>query len=155
VYTALQTHVVDGQENPYAIIDTGKLYEVQKYLSVTNHMWSAFHMLANQEAWKALPPDIQSVVARNNAKYAVLQRRDVEGRNNSLADKLRRRGMVSNNADTSGFRPRLGGFYKKWRGEFGDTAWTLLEKRSGRLAERSAAFGARRGLRPSTSCRWP
>ena len=65
VYTALQNHTVDGQENPFAIIDTAKLYEVQKYLSVTNHMWSAYWLLGNQEAWKALPPDIQAVVGRN------------------------------------------------------------------------------------------
>ena len=42
VYTALQTKVVDGQENPFAIIETARLFEVQKYLSVTNHMWSGF-----------------------------------------------------------------------------------------------------------------
>ena len=60
VYTALQTRVFDGQENPYAIIDTARLYEVQKYLSVTNHMWSAYHFLGNAEAWKALPPDVQA-----------------------------------------------------------------------------------------------
>ena len=57
VYTALQSHIFDGQENPYAIIDTARLYEVQKYLSVTNHMWSAYHFLGNADAWKALPPD--------------------------------------------------------------------------------------------------
>ena len=47
VYSALQTHIVDGQENPLAIVDTAKLYEVQKYLSVTNHMWDGFWFLAN------------------------------------------------------------------------------------------------------------
>ena len=136
VYTALQTRVFDGQENPYAIIDTARLYEVQKYLSVTNHMWSAYHFLGNQEAWNALPKDVQAVVERNLAKYALLQRRDTQLRNESLSEKLARRGLTINNADTSGFRGKLSssGFYTKWRDKFGAPAWALLEKTSGKLA---------------------
>jgi TRAP-type transport system periplasmic protein len=74
VYTSLQTKVVDGEENPYAIIDSAHLYEVQKYLSVTNHMWSAYHLLGNDKAWQALPADVQAIVDRNLTKYALLQR---------------------------------------------------------------------------------
>jgi tripartite ATP-independent transporter DctP family solute receptor len=136
VYTALQTRVFDGQENPYAIIDTARLYEVQKYLSVTNHMWSAYHFLGNQEAWNALPHDVQAVVERNLTKYALLQRRDTNLRNESLSEKLARRGMTINRADTSGFRGKLAGsgFYTKWRDKFGPQAWALLERTSGKLA---------------------
>ena len=136
VYTALQTRVFDGQENPYAIIDTARLYEVQKYLAVTNHMWSAFHFLGNGDAWKALPKDVQAVAERNLAKYAVLQRRDTHLRNESLAEKLGRRGMSINHADTTTLRTKLAasGFYTRWREKFGAEAWTLLEKTSGKLA---------------------
>jgi tripartite ATP-independent transporter DctP family solute receptor len=136
VYTALQTRVFDGQENPYAIIDTARLYEVQKYLSQTNHMWSAYHFLGNQEAWNALPRDVQSVVERNLAKYALLQRHDTRLRNESLAEKLARRGMTINKADTAALRAKLSssGFYQKWSGKFGAPAWALLEKSSGKLA---------------------
>jgi tripartite ATP-independent transporter DctP family solute receptor len=134
VYTALQTHVFDGQENPFAIIDTAKLYEVQKYLSVTNHMWSAFWLLANDDAWKALPADIQAIVARNTAKFALLQRRDTALRNAALADKLSRRGLTIVQPDVPSFKRKLGDFYSRWKGEFGETAWNLLEARSGKLA---------------------
>ena len=136
VYTALQTKLVDGQENPYAIIDTAKLYEVQKYLSVTNHMWSAYHFLGNADAWSALPADVRAIVERNLTIYALRQRRDTMLRNASLADKLARRGMILNRADVTGFRARLtaSGFYEKWRGTFGPRAWGLLEAHSGRLA---------------------
>jgi tripartite ATP-independent transporter DctP family solute receptor len=136
LYTALQTRVFDGQENPYAIIDVGRLFEVQKYISVTNHMWSAYHLLGNQDAWKALPPDVQAIVERNLTKSALLQRRDTQERNDSLADKLVRRGMVLNKADTAGMRAKLSssGFYTKWRDKFGAQAWALLEKTSGKLA---------------------
>ncbi len=136
VYTALQTHVFDGQENPYAIIETARLFEVQKYLSVTNHMWSAYHFLGNQDAWKALPPDVQRIVERNLTKYALLQRRDTQQRNDSLAEKLVRQGMTMNRADANALRGKLAasGFYAKWRDKFGPQAWSLLEKTSGKLA---------------------
>ncbi|WP_435336195.1 TRAP transporter substrate-binding protein, partial [Klebsiella pneumoniae] len=55
VYSSLQTKIVDGQENPLAIISTAKLYEVQKYCSLTNHMWDGFWFLANRRAWERLP----------------------------------------------------------------------------------------------------
>lgn len=57
VYSALQTKIVEGQENPLAIISTAKLYEVQKYCSLTNHMWDGFWFLANRRAWEKLPQD--------------------------------------------------------------------------------------------------
>ncbi len=136
LYSALQTRVFDGEENPFAIVDVGRLYEVQKYLSVTNHMWSAYHFLGNQDAWKALPPDVQTIVERNLAKSALLQRRDTQLRNDSLADKLVRRGMTLNHAETGGMRAKLtsSGFYTKWRDKFGAQAWSLLERTSGKLA---------------------
>jgi tripartite ATP-independent transporter DctP family solute receptor len=136
VYSALQTKVFDGQENPLAIINSAKLYEVQKYLSITNHMWSAYHLLGNDAAWKALPPDVQASVDRNLTKYALLERHDVEVLNGTLSTQLTGHGMAMNRADTSTFRAKLkaSGFYAKWKGRFGDTAWGLLEKTSGPLA---------------------
>ncbi|MGH7706812.1 MAG: TRAP transporter substrate-binding protein [Vulcanimicrobiaceae bacterium] len=133
VYTSLQTHVIDAQENPYAIIEVAKLYEVQKNLSVTNHMWSAFWFLSNGDAWKALPPDIQAAVERNAAKYALLDRADTMKLNDSLAAKLKTQGMAINVAETESFRKRLGSFYAYYRGQFGQQAWSLLEAHSGKL----------------------
>jgi TRAP-type transport system periplasmic protein len=133
VYTALQTHIFDGQENPPAILQTARLYEVQKYLSITNHMWSAWHFLGNMDAWNALPKDIQAVIERNSAKYALAQRRDVQLLNDTLIDKLHREGMAVTTADVSTFRGKLGAFYRQYHGVFGDTAWGLLERNSGKL----------------------
>jgi tripartite ATP-independent transporter DctP family solute receptor len=135
-YTALQTKIVDGEENPYAIIDSAHLYEVQRYLSVTNHMWSAYHFLGNNTAWQALPADVRAIVERNLTKYALQQRVATAERNAWLADQLARRGMKINQAETESFRTRLqtSGFYRKWKTTFGQTGWDLLEANSGKLS---------------------
>lgn len=60
VYSALQTGLVDGQENPLILIDTAKLYEVQKYCSMTNHIWVGLHISFNTAAWKRLPDAVSA-----------------------------------------------------------------------------------------------
>ncbi len=77
VYSALQTKIVEGQENPLAIISTAKLYEVQKFCSLTNHMWDGFWFLANRRAWEKLPEDVRTIVAKNINAAGVKERDDV------------------------------------------------------------------------------
>jgi TRAP-type transport system periplasmic protein len=136
VYSALQTHIVEGQENPLAIIETAKLYEVQKYCSTTNHMWDGFWMLANAGSWAKLPPDLQEIVARNFNEAALNERADVAKLNASLADSLKAKGMAFNVPETEPFRAALrkAGFYAEWKGKYGAEAWALLEKYAGNLA---------------------
>ncbi len=64
VYTSLQTKVVEGQENPLPIIATAKLYEVQKYCSLTSHVWDAYWILGNRAAFGKLPSDLQTLVTK-------------------------------------------------------------------------------------------
>lgn len=133
LYSALATHVVEAQENALVNIEQSKLYEVQKTLNLSNHAWSCWWFLANKEAWDALGADIQSVVTRNVAKYASLQRRDYVTLTASLTGKLKEQGMQVYPVDVSTFRAKLGGYYARWRREFGPTAWSLLEKYAGAL----------------------
>ena len=65
VYSALQTKLADGQENPLVTIDSAKLFEVQKYLSKTNHMWDGFWFLANARSFEKLPADVQAVIEKH------------------------------------------------------------------------------------------
>ena len=136
VYSALQTHVVEGQENPLAIIDTAKLYEVQKYCSFTNHMWDGFWFLANVNSWSKLPPDQQEIVSRNLNAAALRDREDIAKLNATLADSLKAKGMVLNSPDPASFRAALkgAGFYSEWKEKLGAEAWSLLEKYTGTLA---------------------
>jgi tripartite ATP-independent transporter DctP family solute receptor len=133
LYTAMQTKVVDGQENPLANIDTARFYEVQKYLSLTNHMWSGFWLIGNQDAWNGLPADMRTIVERNFAKYATAQRKATDNLNTTLAQGLAKHGMTVNTPASAPFRPKLSAYYTKWKGEFGPSAWSVLEKYSGKL----------------------
>ena len=136
VYSALQTKVVDGQENPLAIIATAKLNEVQKYCSLTNHMWDGFWFLANKRAWDRLPADMREIVAKNINAAGMNERADVAAMNAGLQKDLTDKGMVFNTTTPETFRAQLtkAGFYKEWQGKYGNEAWALLEKYSGKLA---------------------
>lgn len=62
VYNGLQQGVVEGQENPLANIDSMKFYEVQKYMTMTNHIYHTYAAVMNKAAWESLPADLQEVV---------------------------------------------------------------------------------------------
>ena len=136
VYSALQSKVVDGQENPLAVIATAKLYEVQKFCSMTNHMWDGFWFLANGKAWERLPEDLRAIVARNINAAGMKERTDVAALNAGLQKELAAKGMAFNTPKTDTFRERMrkAGFYAEWKGKFGDEAWAILERTTGKLA---------------------
>jgi TRAP-type transport system periplasmic protein len=136
VYSALQTRIVEGQENPLAIISTAKLYEVQKYCSLTNHMWDGFWFLANRRAWDTLPPEIREIVAKNINAAGVNERADVAKLNASLQQELAGKGLTFNQPATAPFRDKLrsAGFYAEWKAKYGEQAWELLEKAVGKLS---------------------
>jgi tripartite ATP-independent transporter DctP family solute receptor len=136
VYSALQTKIVEGQENPLALISTAKLYEVQKYCSLTNHMWDGFWFLANRRAWERLPADVRTIVAKHINAAAVKEREDTAKLNATTQDDLAKKGLIFNQPKVDPFREKLrkAGFYAEWKGKYGDEAWSLLEKSVGKLA---------------------
>ena len=136
VYTALQTHVVDGQENPLSLIDTAKLYEVQKYCAITNHMWDGFWFLANKKSWEALPANLREVIEAEFNAGAMAEREDLAKMSNTVAETLKGKGMQFVETDAQAFRAKLksAGFYEEWKGKFGAEAWSVLEKAVGNLS---------------------
>lgn len=135
-YSALQTRVVDGQENPLAIISTAKLFEVQKYCALTNHMWDGFWMLGNRRAWAALPAEAQTIVAKHWNAAALAERGDTAQLNAGLQAELAKQGLTFNTVDAAVFREALrkAGFYGQWKTRYGDEAWSILEQSTGKLA---------------------
>ena len=136
VYSALQTKVVDGQENPPAIISAAKLYEVQKYCSLTNHMWDGWWFLVNRRAWQGIPADVKDKVSAIINKNAVAEREEIARQNTALKSDLAAKGLIFNDVDPAPFRETLSksGFYAEWKGKFGEEAWALLEESTGKLA---------------------
>ena len=135
VYSALQTKVVDGQENPINLIAVSHIYEVQKYVSVTNHMWDGFWLLNNARSFKALPSDVQDIVRKNFDQAAVEQRADIAALDTHAAEDLKAKGMIFNTPDAAPFRDILktSGWYADWKKRMGDDAWKHLEQYSGAL----------------------
>jgi TRAP-type transport system periplasmic protein len=136
VYTALQTKVVDGQENPLSLIDTAKLYEVQKFVAITNHMWDGFWFLANKKAFEAMPANLREIVEAEFNASAIDERNDLAKMNDTVAATLKGKGLQFVETDATAFRSALkkAGFYDEWKGKFGAEAWGTLEKAVGSLS---------------------
>ena len=135
LYTSLQTHVVDGQENPLGNIETMKLDQVQKYCSLTNHMWVGYWLLMNGQFWAGLPDAQKKVVEAAFDDQAPLQREANQKLDQSLEATLKSQGMVFAKPDTSLFQKALAssGFYKTWKAKFGTPLWGALESVTGPL----------------------
>jgi len=136
LYTALQTHIVDGQENSLIAIDAGKLYEVQKYVAETNHIWDPFWLIGNRRAFASLPENTRETVRNEFDRASTEQRADSMRLNTSLKDELLKKGLIFERADQAGFRAALtkAGFYKEWRDKFGVETWAALEAAVGPLS---------------------
>jgi tripartite ATP-independent transporter DctP family solute receptor len=133
IYAALKSGKVDAQENPLALAELFKLYEVVKYVSMTNHMWSGFNLISHLPTWQKLPADIQAAIDRNVTKYVRLQRDDQGKMNSDMRGGLARRGLTFNEVDPAPFRAQLKEFYATWKEKLGAKTWALLEASSGRL----------------------
>lgn len=135
MYTAMQTHIVDAQEAPLIAVESSRFYEVQKYCSLTRHQWGGFWTLINIDKWNALPPAFQRILSTNMDAATKLQRRDLALLDASLVDKLQRQGLAFNEPSQATFKAKLveSGYYARWHNEFGDKAWTTLERYAGKL----------------------
>ena len=136
VYSALQTKVVDGQENPMLIIENNKFYEVQKYISITNHIWAGWWLLGNGDAWNKLPKKLQDLCSTTYEAAVQNERKLFLSDTAALQPKLAAQGMSFNTPEPAPFVKALrdGGYYSQWRDAFGPTAWNLLEKYTGKIA---------------------
>jgi tripartite ATP-independent transporter DctP family solute receptor len=133
IYDALKSGKVDAQENPLALVELFKLYEVVRFVSMTNHMWSGFNQLAHLPTWQRLPAGLRATIDRNVATFVRLQRQDQGRMNATLRAGPGRRGLAFNDVDPAPFRRQLSGVYAKWKGMLGAKCWSLLEASAGSL----------------------
>ena len=136
LYTALQTKVVDGQENPLGLIEAQKLYQVQKFCSLTNHMWAGFWMVFNGKFWRGMSDTDRKIVEDAFNEQALKQRAANNTLNTSLQGSLTKRGLTFNSTDPREFQAALikSGFYAEWQKKFGSELWSELEAYTGKLA---------------------
>jgi TRAP-type transport system periplasmic protein len=134
-YSALQTKIADGQENPLALIESAKFYEVQKYCSLTNHAWDGFWLLSSARIWKTIPQDAQQVMQKYFNAAAKKQRDNIVQANAEYQKILESKGLTFNSTQAEVFQTALAktSFYKDAKAKFGDEAWTLLQRYAGSI----------------------
>lgn len=117
VFTALQTGVIDGQENPYAQIASAKFQEVQKYLSVTGHVYTPAYILASKKKFDALPANIQAALtdcANKTQDFTYEKAAELEA---SLLKVIEDAGVEVNTADKAAFIEASKPIYKQFADE--------------------------------------
>jgi tripartite ATP-independent transporter DctP family solute receptor len=113
VYVALQTGVLDGQENPFAQIQPARFYEVQRYLSLTGHVYTPAYLTAGR-SWQRLPADVQNVLTEVAKEMEPVVLKLAAELDADLLDKLRRAGMQVNEADRDAFIGASGAIYREF-----------------------------------------
>ncbi|GBC63783.1 TRAP transporter substrate-binding protein [Desulfonema ishimotonii] len=108
IYTELEQGVIDGQENPLWVMEVYKFYEIQKYMTMTRHVYSPHIDVASLMWWNTLRPDTQKMVQTAMYDAAVFQRKDNRDRNAARLKMLREKGMAIEDApDLNAFRAKV------------------------------------------------
>ncbi len=110
IYTELEQGVIDGQENPLWVMEIYKIYEVQKYITLTRHVYSPHIDVASLSWWNTLKPEDQNTIKQSMIEAARFQRQDDRSRNAERLKMLHEKGMqVEENPDIDAFRARVAG----------------------------------------------
>ncbi|MGF1609440.1 MAG: TRAP transporter substrate-binding protein [Kiloniellales bacterium] len=117
VFTALQTGVIDGQENPFAQIHSAKFQEVQKYLSLTGHVYTPAYVAVGKEKWASLPDDVRQILEETARETQAYVYETAANFDVDLLEKLKAGGIEVNEADKAAFVAASKGIYE----EFGST----------------------------------
>lgn len=114
VFVALKTGTFDGQENPFAQIVSARLHEVQKFLTLSGHVFSPAYVVADSKKWKKIPADIAKIVedaAKENQAFVLKYAADLDAR---LLEELKASGIAINEADKEAFIAASAPVYKEF-----------------------------------------
>ncbi len=103
VFTALQTGVMDAQENPFTQIASAKFNEVQKYLSLTGHVYTPAYVVAGSKKWATLPADVRNILEDTAKQTQAFVYEYAEKDDTALLEKLKAGGMVVNTPNKDAF----------------------------------------------------
>lgn len=128
LYVALQQGVVDGQENPLTNIASAKLYEVQKYISLSGHKYESTPFLMSKRTWDRMTPADQKVVMDAAAEATQLQRRLNKEVDDKLVADLKSKGVQIDSIDRKAFVDASAPVYTKWTtGPIGDFVTRVVQ----------------------------
>jgi TRAP-type transport system periplasmic protein len=120
-FTAVQQGTIDGLEIPLAVIDQNKYFEVTKYLSLTNHTYSAIGLVVSKRTFDRLPPDLKKAVMEGGAAAIKSQRAASAKAQQAVLASLESKGMKINRVkDVKPFREKVQKVYADVRGTLGD-----------------------------------
>ncbi len=131
LYTALQQGTVDAQENPYAMIDDGKFYEVQKYVSETGHVFSYEILIANKKFMEKLPDDLRALVIDEAQKAIATQRAAMKTEEANFKAKVIKGGLTANELTPEQKKPfveKTKVVYGQFEGELGKEIMDIARK---------------------------
>ncbi len=132
VFTALQTGVMDGQENPFTQIYSARFQEVQKYLSLTGHVYTPAYLVAGSKKWATLPPDVRKILEDTAKETQAFVYQTAAKQEDELLGKLKAGGIQVNSPDKDAFIAASKPVYE----EFGQEV-----KGAQQLIERAIALG--------------
>lgn len=127
VFTALQTGVIDGQENPYAQIASAKFQEVQKYLSITGHVYTPAYILASKKHFAKLPEDVQAGLKECAASTQDFTYEKAAQLETELLDVIKAAGVAVNEADKDAFIAASAPIYEAFAAEV-DGGQAMIEQ---------------------------
>lgn len=110
IYSELEQGVIDGQENPLWVAEVYKMYEVQKYMTLTRHVYSGHIDVASLSWWKSLDPGVQDTIQQAMREAAVYQRKMNREKDAERLELLKEQGMlIEMNPDVASFRAKVAG----------------------------------------------
>jgi TRAP-type transport system periplasmic protein len=127
LYNALSQGVVDGQENPLQNIWTGRMYEVQKHLAMTGHIYNSAYILANNKFWTGLPADLRKIAEESLKEASHFQMDLVANLDKKLIEELKAKGMQVTYPDQEAFRKATAPAYDAFYAKYGDRARKIIE----------------------------
>jgi len=127
VYTSLQTKVIDGQENPVAIIHAYKLNEVQKYLSLTGHFYSPAPLTMSLKEFNSLKQEWQDLFIKTAIEVAAFERKIIRDNEQKQLKDLKAWGMDIRTVDKSSFFKAMQPVYEKYTAQYPD--WKTVIKK--------------------------
>ena len=116
LFTALQQKTIDGQENPLAIIDSSKLYEVQEFISLTGHFYAPAPLFLSTSYYDSLPADIQDAILEASKEAQAYERGLLDTMNEELVVTLTDRGVTISEVDKAPFIEAVQPVYVEWIG---------------------------------------